>query len=417
MRPTMLPPRMSPRRLLIPLALAFSLLFAASAQAFVYWGDPQAGTIGRATLDGTDATDSFIQTGGKPIALAVNAAHIYWANKSGTIGRANIDGTEVEPNFISGLSEPSGVAVTPSYIFWSDLKADKIGRANLDGTARQASLVSTEASPCGVAVDSGSVYWTNMVGFNAWAGRASFSGGSAQKTWFELESNVICGIAVNSANLFWAGTGLTETGTTIGRASVVNGSGLTHSLIGEADGPCGLAISGLQLYWANAGNGTIGRANTDGTGPTPELVHTGGGKICGLAVDALSSPFNPPPSDGGSPSPPPTPPPSPPTPGTVKLLKLTPDRLHGTAQVKVTVNEAGVVAMTGKGIVPARVTASGPGPVALKVRAKKAGRVTLQRTNRLTIRLTVSFQPSNGGRQATLVKPTTLREQPVPKRH
>jgi hypothetical protein len=405
---------MSLRRLIVPLALAFSLLFAATAHAYVYWGDFQGGTIGRANLDGTDATDAFISTGGKPFAIAVNGSHIYWANAAGSIGRANLDGTGVEPNFISGLGEPTGVAVTPSYIFWSDLKTDKIGRATLDASVKQPNFISTEATPCGVAVDSGNVYWTNSVGFMVWAGRAPFNGSSPQKTWFEIENNVICGLAVNSANLFWAGTALTETGSTIGRASVINGSGLNRSLIGEADGPCGLAVFGLQLYWANAGNQTIGRANTDGTGVVPQLFQTGGTKICGVAVDSLSSPLNPPPSGGGgsgeSPSPPPSPAPSPPTPGTIRLLKLKPDAKHGTAQLKVEVDEAGVVSLAGKGIVPAKATARGAGPVTLSVRATKAKAATLAQTGKLASKLTVTFVPGNGGATASFGRSLTLRK-------
>src|SRR5580704_8106692 len=90
------------------LAVALSFVFAASAQAYVYWGDPNAGTIGRANLDGSDASDAFIQNGGSPGALAVNGSYIYWANESGgTIGRAKLDGTEVDPTFITGLDEPN----------------------------------------------------------------------------------------------------------------------------------------------------------------------------------------------------------------------------------------------------------------------------------------------------------------------
>lgn len=107
---------MPTRSLAILLTLALSLVFATSAHAYVYWGDPNAETIGRANLDGSFATDAFIQTGGQPLAIAVNASHIYWANKGGSIGRANINGTEVEPNFIKGLGEPSGIALTPSLI-------------------------------------------------------------------------------------------------------------------------------------------------------------------------------------------------------------------------------------------------------------------------------------------------------------
>ncbi len=39
-------------------------------------------------------------------------AYVYWANtEAGTIARANLDGTGVDPNFITGADAPDGVAV------------------------------------------------------------------------------------------------------------------------------------------------------------------------------------------------------------------------------------------------------------------------------------------------------------------
>src|SRR6185437_16329359 len=119
------------RRLIFPLALVLSLAFAGSAQAYVYWGNFQGGTIGRANPDGTDVEGSFIATGGHPIGVAVNSTYIYWANESaGTIGRAKLDGTAVEPNFITGIKGPHGVAVSASAIFWPSLTGNEIGKAS-----------------------------------------------------------------------------------------------------------------------------------------------------------------------------------------------------------------------------------------------------------------------------------------------
>jgi hypothetical protein len=38
-----------------------------------------------------------------PFGLAVNSAHIYWANATNTIGRANLNGTGVNQDFISAV--------------------------------------------------------------------------------------------------------------------------------------------------------------------------------------------------------------------------------------------------------------------------------------------------------------------------
>lgn len=396
---------MTPLRFTIAsLVVTLSLVFAASAQAYVYWGDPGAGTIGRANNDGTDVTDTFIDTGGEPLAVAVDAAHLYWANRAGTIGRANIDGSDVEPNFISGLGEPNGVAVTSSYIFWSDPKNDKIGRANLDGTGKLPNLIPTEASPCGVAVDSGSVYWPQFdLGPNeARIGRAAFNGSSVKSNLAELGAPyVICGIAVNSANIFWASTGFSN-GTEIGRANISDGGAINPSLIGGADGPCGVAVFGTQLYWANAGDGEIGRANTDGTALDEELVQTGGGDICGVAVDSLASPLappaEPPPPAQSTPS---SPAPTSPTPvapaPSVSVVGDKLDKKNGTAQVEVAVSGAGLVSLQGKGILAAVKKARGAETVSLSVRPAKKTKSTLRRVGHLSAKLSISFAPSAGG--------------------
>lgn len=195
-----LPARMPLRRLVIPLALAFSLLFAATAHAYVYWGDPHSGTIGRANLDGTDATDAFIHTGGEPRAVAVEGSHIYWADYAGgTIGRANIDGSGVEPSFISGIAQPAGVATTPAYIFWTSVKGQEIGRAALDGSEAKTEFIKSVLSPCGIAVDNGSVYWSSIPIAEGVIGRAPFTGIAPERELVKQTGAAsICGIAVNA---------------------------------------------------------------------------------------------------------------------------------------------------------------------------------------------------------------------------
>ncbi len=400
------------RRLLIALALVLPFACAAPASAYVYWGDPSAGTIGRANLDGSAATDAFIAIGGRPTAVAVNGSHIYWANETaGTIGRANINGSEVEPNLITGLKAPDGIALTSTQVFWSDSTTDRIGSANLDGSGKLPNLITTEGPPCGVAVDSGSVYWTDNVSFETFIGRAAFNGGSVKPKLAELGINLICGMAVNSANIFWTAPGLTNNGTEIGRANTSDGGAVNPSLIGTADGPCGIALAGTQMYWANSGNGTIGRANTDGTAVDEELVHTGGGAICGVAVDSLSTPPAQPPVP---PSLPATPPPATPLAGTMRLVKLKGEPKKGRARVVVAVNQAGTISVTGKAVDSTKATARGPGSVTILVkdlvekrRARRGGPVTMK--------LALVFAPSDGGASADLARSVTLREHPAHK--
>jgi virginiamycin B lyase len=81
----------------------------------IYWANAGNGTIGRANLNGTGASQSFITGASFPAGVAVNGSHLYWANNgTNTIGRANLNGTGASQSFITGANGPTGVAVTPS---------------------------------------------------------------------------------------------------------------------------------------------------------------------------------------------------------------------------------------------------------------------------------------------------------------
>jgi sugar lactone lactonase YvrE len=286
--------------LMLFFALLVSLALASRASAFIYWADTQNQTIGRAANDGTEVNDAFIHTGELPFAVAVDADHIYWANQNGnSIGRANIDGSGVDNSFISGVTEPDGIAVNGSSIFWSTIPGP-IGRADLSGSNVKKSFIIGASEPCGLAVDSGHLYWADDALSEAKVGRSSLDGLFVQPEYVKIGVAFPCGVAVNAANIYWADTGFFGGGTRIGRADIATGKSVDPSFIAGAATPCGLAAdSSSHLYWANAETGTIGRANTDGTGVNESFVTTGN-QPCGVAVDSLSSPPPSPPPAGGS---------------------------------------------------------------------------------------------------------------------
>lgn len=285
---------------IIVAALAL-LALAPAAGAYVYWGNFVKGTIGRAENDGGGVNPAFITGAGSPQSVAVDANHIYWGNEAaGSIGRANIDGTGVDPNFIPNVKGPNGVAVTSTSIYWAAVAGGSIGRAKLDGTSPQRELISGLAVPCGVATDAGHVYWAEgATGSPAYIGRAGLDGSDVKAQFIEIPgTSVPCGVAVDSANVFWTEPGFFVLGgTRIGRANKNTGGGADPNFIGDASGPCGVARDGSRLYWTNAGNGTIARANADGTVVEESFIEGAGGKeeICGVAIDGRSSPLPPPP--------------------------------------------------------------------------------------------------------------------------
>jgi hypothetical protein len=151
---------LSLRRLLAGLVVvvAFSAL-AAQADAFVYWSNNAASTVGRANLDGTGANQNFITGATDSFGTAVDGQHIYWSSfddgQGTAIGRANLDGTGVNQNFIAGVggSDLFGVAVDGQHVYWTNTGAGAIGRANLDGTGANQNFITGASAPTGVAVD------------------------------------------------------------------------------------------------------------------------------------------------------------------------------------------------------------------------------------------------------------------------
>jgi hypothetical protein len=189
-------------RIPTPTCSPFEQRASASAIAvdasYVYWTDDIAGTIGRASVaDGSGANDQFIQAaigncgttdggGPGPEGLAVDASHIYWTNSSpGTIGRANLDGSAPTQSFISGAQNPSAVAVAGSNLYWSnnlDVEGSgpgTIGHALLDGSGAlitgsvNQSFITGVSSYAQLAVAGGSLYFDDGHG---WIGRSSLDG-------------------------------------------------------------------------------------------------------------------------------------------------------------------------------------------------------------------------------------------------
>jgi hypothetical protein len=167
-------------------------------------------------------------------------AFIYWGDyQNGRIGRAANDGSNIDPNFITAASSPAGVAVTSTHIYWANYATDTIGRASIDGTGVDDEFIVEIDAPQGVAVNSSSIFWTS----------------------FDQDA--------------------------VGRADI-DGSDISAKLVSGIEEPCGIAIDSGHIFWSGAG-GTIGRSTLSGGSPKPDFViDTGGGVLCGVAVNSTS---------------------------------------------------------------------------------------------------------------------------------
>jgi virginiamycin B lyase len=370
--------------------LALTATFTSRADAFVYWGNFD-GTVGRANLDGTNVEESFIAGGDNVCGVAVNATHIYWANVSGTgIGRANLDGTGVDQSLIDA-TDPCGVAVSATHVYWANSSANTIGRANLNGTGAGQNFVTGASEPCGVAVDGTYLYWANDGSDSI--GRAELSNPATADQGFITGADSPCGVAVNATHLYWTNTfGVLDT---IGRASLGNPGGANQSFITSApdSSPCGVATNAKHIYWASR-NGSIGRANLNGTGVDPSFIASGDSS-CGVALDARSSP-------------PPTPP-SPPS-NDFSFGKVKKNRKKGTAKLTVIVPGPGEVDLAkNKKVKGAQDRSEAAGEMKIAIKPKRKAKRKLKTRGKVKVNAEVTYTP-NGGHPNTQSKRIGLRK-------
>lgn len=194
--------------------------------------------------------------------------HIYWTEPENgryyfhgpginTIWRADINGSHVVRDFIKVPQYPGGVALGGSYIYWTEDMAAATGRAKIDGS--QVRQRFTGANGTALAVTAHYIYLitTNKV----W--RLDLDGSHPRALFSVGGSTYFGGIAVDRSHIYWSAR---DQGT-IGRADI-NGTHVDSHFITGLQSPNGLALSSRNLYWASTNpsySSSIGRASLNGT--------------------------------------------------------------------------------------------------------------------------------------------------------
>jgi len=106
-------------------------------------------------------------------------------------------------------------------------------------------------------------------------GRAAVDGGSVEANFISTPAT---GVAVEGTHLYWANAGQGS----ISRADL-DGTGVEEDFIAGLNHPRWVAVDGEHIYWTGAG-GAIGRARLDGSAPEPNFVDSTG-KPQGIAVN------------------------------------------------------------------------------------------------------------------------------------
>ena len=248
----------------------------------LWWTASSAAKIRRATLDPTGAPeDAITAIGGtqpQPFGLALDEAggKVYWTVRAiagGPIQRANLDGSDPE-TLVTGLTVARSIAldVAAGKMYWTLDFGHKIQRANLDGSNPE-DLVTGADFYAGLALDlsAGKMYWTTF-DFVRGIHRANLDGSAPQTLISGLGAPVSIALDVAADKMYWTEQ-IAPTGQdTIHRANL-DGTG-SEIVVGGLTDPQGLALdlAAGKLYWAEFHDGTIRRANLDGSGPVEDVV-------------------------------------------------------------------------------------------------------------------------------------------------
>jgi virginiamycin B lyase len=354
---------------------------APAAEAHVYWASRGGGEgIGRANLDGTNVKSSFVPLDrfASSCGVAVDETHIYWGNNSvirrtPSIGRAKLDGTGIDPSFApaAGLVPQCGIGVAGDYVYWTNADPQKIpasiGRVKVDGTGVEQSFIpqADRFGSCSLAADATRIYYSpppSRAGLDGSGAGAFLPGGGSA-----------CGIAVDSAHVYWLYSRSTTPVTTIMLARAnLDGTGVELNWFGEVNA-CGLAVAGGLIYWADPDRGTIGRATLDGSEFESDFIHTGVQHPCGVAVDSSA-------------------------PGAeqLKLGKPKRNRRRGIARLPVKVPSGGRVTLGGHGVRTVKRETVGADKLRMRVKLQDGKRKRLQRRGRAEARVRVVFEPDDG---------------------
>jgi virginiamycin B lyase len=255
----------------------------ASSSDYLYWGDFWYNAIGRAKLDGTEVTPFFISGLKGPVGVAVNGQYLYWTNfgdgegnlwSGTTISRANWDGTNVIPAFISGCKGPWGLAIDDQFLYWTNATDTTIGRARLDGTEVNQSFIVPSYWPREIVAFGGYLYWGNAVG----VARAKTDGTGLENDWITVAVSSPHGVAVTDTHVYWTN----YADGSIGRANIDGTEpGLWQPL--AAGNVTGIETKGDYLYWGRWGGGGIGRGSLGGADFDPFWI-SGVGTTATLAL-------------------------------------------------------------------------------------------------------------------------------------
>jgi hypothetical protein len=141
------------------------------------------------------------KTDGRPVALAIDATHVYWAvDVPGTIARVRKDGGPIET--LAHGDEPVGLALDATHVYWSEWGSGRIAKVRKSG-GETTVLATDQKGARGLAVDDDRVYFTHAPSGSI---RSVAKSGGAVRTHATGQKQPYA-LAVDATTIYWADVG------------------------------------------------------------------------------------------------------------------------------------------------------------------------------------------------------------------
>ncbi|KYF80008.1 hypothetical protein BE17_38145 [Sorangium cellulosum] len=215
----------------------------AVAGDYVYWSSYVLGYLSRSPIDRSDPVELTQQS--KPVAIAVDATNLYWADAVGyTINKMSLAGGAEPERLVAEQNEPFDLAVDATHVYWT-LDAETISkgmvlRAPIAGGEAE-TLAADQRQPRGIAVDATHVYWVNQDGD---VHKTQREGGGRDITLVRAGLHARS-IAVDATHVYW-----TAPNDGAVRRTPLDG-GVAETFAEAQEMPWEIGLDETSVYWTN----------------------------------------------------------------------------------------------------------------------------------------------------------------------
>ena len=197
----------------------------------------------------------------------------------------------------SGQDFPHGVAVDAAWVYWSNVVEGTIRKADKHGAGTPILVVGSQNEPKRLVTDAGYLYWTNAGTpstsfFDGELARISLdAAGGAARQVLATNQRRIADVALDQDHVYWVVTGTQTSGHYFGDGSIwrANKDGSAPEMLAQMQNfPSRIAVDRTHVYWTNDYGGTIMRCAIAGCSLSPETLYQMQDEPSGIALDATS---------------------------------------------------------------------------------------------------------------------------------